>query len=121
MIKNVKDTDREPSVGKTWIKYWMWTAGQELTKCPGCGTPLNENKDIELCKQENGEIKFLSKKAEGAHIRLLENDEKEKQWSNKIYIVPMCHGCNCRFGEGFEIVKGTEDIIAVEEKYKSES
>lgn len=102
-IKNEVGTDRDPIVGDSWIRYWLWNSNQYLSKCPRCGSILKLTESS------------MFKIAEGAHIRLLEEDNS---LSKKVYIVPMCHECNCQFGGMLQVKNGCEDIIVVEEIYK---
>lgn len=99
-IKNEENTARKPEIGDSWIQYWRIISRKSFMKCPICGCFLGLSDGI------------LWKKAEGAHIRLLEDNRK---WSDEVYIVPMCHECNCQFGEMLQVKSGCEDIIVVEE------
>ena len=100
LVKNEENTERVPIIGNSWIWYWLFNSGQRLSQCPicECNIRLVENK--------------IAYKAEGAHIRLLEADGR---WSDKVYIVPMCHKCNCQFGEELQVTVLGRNVIAVEE------
>ena len=105
-IKNEVGSDRVPEDGGSWIDYWFRKTGYTLpfVKCPTCGCILDKQGGM------------FSEKAEGAHIRL---SEGLNLWSNKVYIVPMCHDCNCQFGKILQVKNGCEDIVVVEEICKS--
>ena len=99
-IKNEENTNRKPNIGNSWIEYWRYLTGNSLMKCPICGCFLGVTSSI------------LWRKAEGAHVRLFED---LGIWSDNIYIVPMCHECNCQFGKILQVKNGCEDIVVVEE------
>lgn len=103
-VKNEENTERVPNIGNSWIWYWLLNSGQGLRKCPicGCNIGLVDN--------------LITYKVEGAYIRLLEADGT---WSDKVYIVPMCHKCNCQFGEELQVLDQGKNIVVVEEICRS--
>lgn len=70
---------REGSRNGDWLKYWEKTTGKKANLCHRVG-----------CNQ-------LA--TDGVHVQL--DTPSDNHW----YIVPLCHKCNCQFGEHF-IVKG---------------
>lgn len=72
---NLKEGSR---VGN-WLKYWEDATGMKANWCH--------------------RVNCFSKATDGAHVQL--DDSSDKNW----YIVPLCHRCNCQFGEHF-IVEG---------------
>lgn len=104
-IKNEVGSDRVPEDGGSWIDYWFsnTTFIPLFLRCPICGCLLDNNG-------------LVTTEYEGAHIRLR---EKSNEWSDKIYIVPMCHKCNCQFGKALQVLDDCRDIVAVEEICKS--
>lgn len=70
---------REGSINGNWLAYWEDATGIEANRCHKLG-----------CTQHT---------TDGAHVQL--DDSNDKRW----YVVPLCHKCNCQFGEHF-LVKG---------------
>lgn len=104
-IKNEVGSNRVPEGGGSWIDYWFsnTTFIPLFLRCPICGCSLDNNG-------------LITTEYEGAHIRLW---EKSNEWSDKIYIVPMCHKCNCQFGKPLQVLYDCKDIVVVEEICKS--
>ncbi len=73
-IKNRRGEHREDN----WIRFWEEKTGLDAGQCHVLGCM----KDAE----------------DGAHVNLVDSDDK------KTYIVPMCHQCNCQFGQEFHVV-----------------
>lgn len=70
---------REGGRNGNWLKYWEDATGMKANRCHKLG-----------CAQ------FAT---DGAHVQL--DTPNDNHW----YIVPLCHKCNCQFGEHF-IVEG---------------
>ena len=70
---------REGSRNGNWLTYWKNATGIEANRCHKLG-----------CTQHA---------IDGAHVQL--DDSNDKHW----YVVPLCHECNCQFGEHF-LVEG---------------
>lgn len=60
-----------------WIRFWEEQTGLTAKECHkvGCTAPAED----------------------GAHVQLADGS------SDKWYIVPLCHRCNCQFGDTFHV------------------
>lgn len=74
-VHNLREGGREGN----WLAYWEEATGIKSPICHYVG-----------CNQWA---------TDGAHVQL--DDPNDKRW----FIVPLCHKCNCQFGEHF-IVSG---------------
>lgn len=76
IVRNVHDGKRPGN----WIEYWENATGIKAGKCHriDCLTDHSEATD-------------------GAHVQLV--GSKDQRW----YIVPLCHKCNCQYGEIFAV------------------
>lgn len=72
MIYKVRNL-REGSRDGNWIKYWENATGLKAS----------------LCKN----TRCYKSATDGAHVQLVNSS------NNKWYIVPLCHVCNCQFGQ----------------------
>lgn len=66
---------REGSRNGNWLAYWENATGMKANWCHKLGC--------------------LQLATDGAHVQL--DDSNDKRW----YVVPLCHKCNCQFGEYF--------------------
>ena len=71
---------REGSRTGNWIKYWEKATGLPAGSCHRVDCPCNH-----------------PLATDGAHVQLVDYP------SNKWYIVPLCHYCNCQRGEVFYV------------------
>ena len=82
IVKNLRQGGSPVPKGyDSWIEYWEKSTGLKSkfchsTECPGV---------------------LLRRASDGAHVQLA--DSKDKSW----YIVPLCHACNCQFGDEIEV------------------
>lgn len=74
-VHNLKEGSRNGN----WLAYWENATEIEANRCHKLG-----------CTQHA---------TDGAHVQL--DDSNDKRW----YVVPLCHKCNCQFGEHF-LVEG---------------
>ena len=85
MIYNVHNLQEgsspAPDGYSSWLDYWEKCTGEEATFCHRVD-----------CK--NG---ILARANDGAHVQL--DDPNDDHW----YIVPLCHKCNCQFGDRFMV------------------
>lgn len=73
-VKNLKEGSRDGN----WLQYWEEATG------------LKAN----LCKNL-----FCNEKAtDGSHVQLA--NSTNRKW----YIIPLCHRCNCHFGEELTVI-----------------
>jgi len=73
MSKYLVKNLHEDSSGN-WIRFWEQATGLTATSCHRIGC--------------------YAAATDGAHVKLADG-------SNKWYIVPLCHKCNCQFGATF--------------------
>lgn len=71
---------REGSRPGNWIRYWENATGLPAGSCHRVDCPCNH-----------------PLATDGAHVQLVDYP------SNKWYIVPLCHYCNCQHGEVFYV------------------
>ena len=71
---------REGSRPGNWIRYWENATGQSAGLCHRVDCP-----------------NFPAQATDGAHVQLVAYP------SNKWYIVPLCHDCNCKPGAVFYV------------------
>lgn len=72
-VQNLREGDREGN----WIRYWRSATGMPTIFCH--------------------KVDCTCIATDGAHIQLVNNEDHH--W----YIVPLCHKCNCQFGEEMEV------------------
>ena len=77
MVYKVRNL-QEGSRSGNWIRYWENATGLAAGNCHRLD-----------CPQHNPPA------TDGAHVQLVDHP------SNKWYIVPLCHYCNCQHGEVF--------------------
>ena len=78
-VKNLRENTRPAPVGcRSWLKYWEVSVRHRAGRCNNIGC--------------------FEAATDGAHVQLEGGDES---W----WIVPMCHKCNCQFGQ-HRFVKG---------------
>lgn len=77
---------RESGRNGNWLAYWENATGIEANRCHKLG-----------CTQHA---------TDGAHVQL--DDSNDKRW----YVVPLCHKCNCQFGEHFLVEGPLVSVIA---------
>ena len=76
-VHNLKENSRPGD----WLDYWEKATGLKAGNCHrvdclnGANTPATD----------------------GAHVQL--DDPNDRRW----WIVPLCHKCNCQFGEHFSV------------------
>lgn len=63
-----------------WLEYWEQATGQRAGLCHRVDC-----------------LNFPTLATDGAHVQL--DDPYDKRW----WIVPLCHKCNCQFGERFSV------------------
>lgn len=68
-VKNLKEGSRDGN----WLQYWEKATGLKASLCKNL-----------FCKE---------KATDGSHVQLA--NSTNRKW----YIVPLCHRCNCQFGE----------------------
>lgn len=72
-VKNIQEKSQTVPTGfKSWLEYWEKSVGETAEKCQALGC-------TELA-------------VDGAHVK--RENEDERWW-----IVPLCHQCNCQFGD----------------------
>ena len=69
IVHNLREGDSDGN----WIRYWEKATGKKASFCHKVGC--------------------LAKATDGAHVQL--SNSSNRKW----YIVPLCHKCNCQFGE----------------------
>lgn len=72
-VHNLREGGRDGN----WLAYWEKATGKEANLCHN--------------------ISCSSKATDGAHVQL------DTPHDNRWYIVPLCHRCNCQFGEHFTV------------------
>ena len=72
-VHNLREGGRDGN----WLAYWEKATGKKANLCHNI-----------LCS---------SKATDGAHVQL------DTPYDNRWYIVPLCHRCNCQFGEHFMV------------------
>ena len=72
-VHNLREGGRDGN----WLAYWEKATGKKANLCHNI-----------LCS---------SKATDGAHVQL------DTPYDNRWYIVPLCHRCNCQFGEHFTV------------------
>jgi hypothetical protein len=72
-VHNLREGDREGN----WIRYWERATGKKANYCHKFGC--------------------LTKATDGAHVQL------SNSYNRKWYVVPLCHKCNCQFGEELRV------------------
>jgi len=75
-VRNIREGGR---LGN-WIKYWEDATGLRAGSCHRVDCLTNHSDAID-----------------GAHVQLV--GSTDRRW----YIVPLCHTCNCQFGEEFHV------------------
>ena len=74
-VHNIQEGSRPGN----WLKYWEDAVGHDAGFCHRCD-----------CL--SGPLEIAT---DGAHVQLVSGNDKH--W----YIVPLCHKCNCQFGQNF--------------------
>ena len=72
-VHNLKEGSRPGD----WLQYWEKQTGMKAGTCHKTGC--------------------YATATDGAHVQLIDSDNGN--W----YIVPLCHKCNCQFGESFYV------------------
>jgi hypothetical protein len=75
-VRNLQEGSRPGN----WIRYWEDATGLPAGKCHRVDC-LDNHPDA----------------TDGAHVQLV--DANDRSW----YIVPLCHRCNCQYGEVFYV------------------
>ena len=73
LVHNLREGGRDGN----WIRYWENSTGQNAGCCHKVGC--------------------LAMATDGAHVQL--SNSANRKW----YIVPLCHTCNCQFGQEFSV------------------
>lgn len=81
-VHNLRNGGSPVPAGYTsWLEYWEKNTGEKVLWC----------KRLDCL---NAPFAYAT---DGAHVQL--DDPNDNHW----YIVPLCHMCNCQFGDHFQV------------------
>ena len=80
-VRNLREGNREGN----WLKYWENATGKKAYLCHRVGC--------------------MNTATDGAHVQLVNST------NHKWYIVPLCHRCNCQFGEEFDVTGPLVNVV----------
>ena len=91
--RNLHEKSRPPTCGcKSWLEHWENNSGQTAGSCSvlDCEKPADDGGHVQITEVDDNSLLGLQASRDNA-------------W----YIIPLCHRCNLKYGQEYEVKPGT--------------